>query len=910
MSSGLGLSLNNALTGLRANQRNISVLSHNIANVNTEGYSRQVVSQSAIVIDGVGSGVRIDDVVRNIDTYLQRAIIGQQSDVSRADTMDEFHERLQLLFGEPGANNSLDEYVSNFFNALQQLAETPDRTSFRVNAVEAGVTLAREISNLANEIENLRYEADRSINQAVSTVNGLIQRLDTLNIAINRAYNMNQSTADLLDQRDSMLKALAEHMDISTFFEESGRVSVLTTSGAALVDTTPHRLVYSAQGSAQNFIDGASLGQLSIAVLDNNGNPRPNPQVLISGGTSDDVTTTLRSGTLKGLQEMRDTVLPDVLDMLDMMTSRLRDEVNALHNNGSSFPGKNTLTGTREIRSNDQYSWTGSVRIAVLNSTGQPVSAQYSDELYTGVRPLTMDLSLLDSGQGAGQPTMQAIIDEINNHFRSPPVKAKLGIVNNIQLVSDTATLPPSPTSNFSFDLDIDNISRDDANIFVTGFTVLDDTAASITSVTQAAPQIALNPLNTYTTTVGSNNVFIETASALNLGPGDTIFLSPPGAAVNGLAPAQLSGYFQIVSVSGTTVEVVATGAPAAATGSVNDASGVYAQEPYDTIDAGEKRRTRDTGTFSVDLSGNLGSAYYDISLDVATVDEDGVVSQSTITYRVLNGQNNLLNDRYDNTAMTGAGQRIVPNTSQETIRAIMVDVDGNELPKVNGLYQGEIGFLSLVGGSGFSIAIDEMDSKQLGDLGTQPASQQTNRAFSHYFGLNNFFEDTLAYGTVTNLKNSAIDLAVEQSLEDNPNIVATGRLELQNQPSDPDDLPQYTYVRYVGNNSLAQELAGVVTKNVSFDAAGGLSSANLTVGGYTSEMLGAIAADAAAAAGAFKNAEVLFDGFSERANAISGVNLDEELANTITFQNAYSANARVISVVNTLFDDLVNLIG
>lgn len=911
MSAGLGLSLNNALTGLRASQRNISVLSHNIANVNTVGYSRQVVNQESVVVDGIGSGVRIEDVVRNVDRYLQRSLMNQQSGLSRADTIDEFHERLQILLGTPAAQNSIDEHVTTFFNAMQQLSETPERSSLRTNAVEAAKTLAREISSLAYEIENLRYEADREIGQSVTAVNDILSRIDTLNVAVTRSYTLGQPTADLLDQRDILVKDLASYMDISTFVEESGKINILTTNGVSLVDGIPHRLQYSPQISADAFITNNSFSSLTVAVLDNNGVPRPNAQVVISNGQSSEVTNTLTSGSIKGLQELRDVILPDVMEMIDMMASTLRDEVNAIHNSGSAMPGRQVLTGTRQVTTADQYSWTGSVRIGVLQSNGEPVSAGYLDEAYTGFRPLTLDFDFLDSGDGTGKPTMQTIIDEINNHFRAPPAKAKVGTINNIQLVSDVARLPDTDP-NFYFDLDIDNISAADSDIFVTGFTVLNDAAANITNVTTAAPQIALNPVNTYTTANGSNNVMVSTVGGLSLNPGDAVYLSPPAGAVNGLTAAQLTGYFTVVSVVGNSIEIQVAGAPAGPGGPVSDASGVYLQQPYDTINAGDKRRTRDSGgQFALDLSGDPTSDYYDISLDIATVNADGGVTTATVTYRIQNNETRLLNDRYDAIAVSGNGERVVPNSSQAPIRAILVDANGNELPKVNGLYSStEPGYLQLVAPNGYAISIDELDSQQLGNLDTIPPSDVTNRGFSHYFGLNNLFKDPIDYGAEPNLHNAAYELEVEDAIVANPNLIATGKMVLQNQPASDSEPPQWTYVRYNGDNQIAQQMAALASSAVAFTAAGGLPDATISIGGYVSELLGYIAADAASATAEFNNQKVLYDGLSERSQAVSGVNLDEELANTITYQNAYTANARIVSIVDKLFEDLLTMVG
>jgi flagellar hook-associated protein 1 FlgK len=907
MASGLGLSLNNAISGLRVNQRNISVLSHNIANVNTEGYSRQIVSQSSVYINDIGSGVRIEDITRKIDLYLQRARTEQQSNLSRSEILKDFGDRVQVLLGTPGDQSSIDEFLTSFTSAFQNLAETPDKGSFRSNALQAGSDLANQISRLARGIEDLRFEADREINQSVKNINGLIRELRDVNAAIVQSANVGTAGTDILDKRDSLVNQIAEYLDISTYYEASGEVNVLTSNGVALVDRVPHELRYSPAGSTDSFVYGTPLRPLEVVTLRLDGTPAGAPQELISVDDDGNVTTDLLAGSLKGYQEVRDVVLPGILDQLDMLASRLRDAMNAIHNSGSSFPGRTSLTGTREVQGADLSDWSGTLRIAVLKSDGQPASAVYSDETYTGYRPLTLNLAKLDAGQGQGRPDVQTIIDEINNHFRAPPFKAKVGVLNNIQIASQTDFIPNAFDPNFRFDLDVENISRDAARLFVTGFTVLDSSGTNITSVTQGAPTLTLNPTSTYTTTAGSNNVLIQlSAPPTSIGVGSTIYLGPPAGPINGLTPAQLSGYFTVTSLAGNTLGIQATGAPATSSGTVGDAV-AFAQPPYDTITAGDDRRTTDAGQLALNLSGNLASAYYDISVNVGVMGANNNLVTSTITYRINNNQLNLRNDRFDNTAMVG-GTRVAPGSSQPLLRAILVDAQGNELPKINGEYPNGIGVLKLVTNDpSLRIAMDEMDSNHLGLPTLTPGDTGTRRGFSHYFGLNNFFVDKVAYGQTDTLKNAAVTLAVEEAILQDPNLIATGKLERQLQPSNSSAPAQYTYIRQSGNNSTAQALAGLANKTLSFDAAGGLSQTQIALGAYAGEILGYNASVAAAATSEYENQETLYNGFDERFKNISGVNLDEELANTITFQNAYAANARVITTVNGLFDELLN---
>jgi flagellar hook-associated protein FlgK len=910
----LSLSLNNALSGLRANQKSLSVLSHNISNANTDGYSRQIVDQSALYIEGVGSGVRIDDVVRKVDQYLQRTVITQGSTVASANVVNEYYQRIQVAMGQPGSGNSIDEFMTSFFNAAQTLASTPDRSSARSELVSSASTLANEISGIAYDLEDLRFEADREIRDSVDAVNSLLDKLHKLNSSITSAGATGNSTAGLLDERDKALKELSGYMNISTSYSNYGAVHVVAGNGVALVDDTRHQLSYSGMQSADNFVSGSKLNPLVVYDLDAAGNRVGLPKEIISGSDANGVVTSgLTGGSIEGLRLMRDELIPAMLDQFDQLASNLRDAVNAVHNDGSGFPAATSLTGTRAITASQDFNWTGQVRIAVLQADGSPVPSGYADEAYTGIRPLTLDLGALNSGTGDGHPTMQSIVDEINQYFAAPGYKTTLGNLNNVKLVSDTDRLSLGVGSTFNFDLELENISGDPATTFVTNIRVNDASGADITSVTQPAPQITLNPAGAYTTTFGSDLVQLNLTATSGLSVGDRFYLAAPsGPDVGGIPAADVTGFFVVESVSGSTVTFrAASAATTAGTVTQPDAGGVYINPPYDTVAGGEVSRTRSNGEMQVNLSASPTSAYYDITVTVNTFDEDGVMHSSDITYRVRNGQTNLRNDRYDSIAANGDATRVMPQTTQDALRAILVDENGAEIRKVNGVYVDQNpSYLKLVSSNpNYTVAIDEMNSQQLGELQDVPNQAGTNWGFSHFFGLNDFFAPNAQSNTGDTVKGSALNLRVEQRLIDNPNLVTTGDLVLQNQPVSENDPPQWTYVRYAGDNQLATRFAALSTSTLVFQSAGGLPTIGLTLNGYASELLSFNAAKAAAAGDTLENAQTLYDGYNTRAQAISGVNLDEELANTVIFQNSYAATARIITIVNQMFDDILQMV-
>jgi flagellar hook-associated protein FlgK len=318
--------------------------------------------------------------------------------------------------------------------------------------------------------------------------------------------------------------------------------------------------------------------------------------------------------------------------------------------------------------------------------------------------------------------------------------------------------------------------------------------------------------------------------------------------------------------------------------------------------------RTKGNGLITADLNANIASQYYTIAVTVGVDDGQGGIKNSTITYRVENNRSNLMNARYGATRVTGEGKMVAANSSTPLAKAILVDENGKELPKTNGAYDpGARGYLKIVAASSDAyLAIDSLDSKQEGLPFKVPAVPGTDRGFSHYFELNNFFASNEPSQTGDTLKGSAVALKVEDRIKNNPNLLSVGTLTQSRASTDPAKPANFTYERLIGDNSVIQQLAGVSEARVTFSAAGGLATTAQTFVGYAAEILGYAASDAASTASSRQNVQTLLDGFTERAAAIGGVNLDEELANTVIYQNAYSASARVITVTNELFDALM----
>jgi flagellar hook-associated protein 1 FlgK len=906
----LSLSLNTALTGLNVNQQSLAVLSQNIANANTAGYSRQLINQQSVSLDGMGSGVRIEDVTRRIDNYLNNAIKSQNSTVGMTGVLNDYAGRIQILFGQPGSSNSIDSYVNLFFNNIRSLAQTPEDTTLQRSTVNTAVTLAGQIQGLATSLQDLQYEADQDIARSVTQVNSDLKALHTVNESIVNARALGRDTADLEDQRDRLIKSVSESISLTTYNRENGAIHLVSSSGIPLLDENVYQLSYTPVVSSASFSNNAQLPPISVQRLSPDGVPVGPTYDLVSSGPVGTAKSFLGSGKLQGLVQMRDTQIPNIINELDMLASTLTNKFNEIHNMGSGFPGANSFTGTRAVNGGDYSVWSGSTRIAVLGPDGKPLQSPYPDE--TGVLPLTIDFSKLPTKNGTGNPTTQEILNEINQYYGVPQPKVEVGNMNNIRLVSNSPSIPGNP-AQLAFDFDLNNISGLPANFFVTGVSVLDNLGVSTGGVTNNIPSIALDsgaPNPTYSTTAGSTTVTINTTGISNgLVNGQTVYLSNPGVPVNGIPAAELGGYFTIKNVTATSFEIdVAT--QATATSGVNVASQTV-QPPYTTADPGTNTRTLSNGSFIADLSGNSSAPYYTVNVSVGVDDGQGNIKTAVISYRVNNGQTQTLNSRFSAVSATGQAEIVQPTSNTPILTAMLVDDKGVELPKSGFTYTTqENGYLKLVAGNSTSVvAIDSLDSAQLGKPNDNPPQAGTGRGFSYYFELNNFFKSNKPTVTGGTLAGSAFNLQVEQRIQNNPSLLSLGSLVRVTQPTDPDADPLYTYQRNIGDNSIIQRLSDLGLGTTLFGSAGGLSQTTQSFSSYAAQIIGATATNAVTSKTDATNAQTLMDGFTQRSSSISGVNLDTELANTVIYQNAYSASARVITVTSELFDTLIQMV-
>ena len=331
--SGITQALRNAQSGLLANQQSLSTVANNISNVNTVGYSKKVVNFENLTIAGKPAGVKISEITRQIDEGLLKSLRRESSQLNTVAAKESYYSRLQDLFGAPGDNTSVSHLLENLSGASELLALAPDKSLEASEFVRNAVDVTVELKQMSETIQELRLQADNEITAAVIEMNEVTNQIDQLNDDIISNSTVGRDVTDLKDQRDLKIDRLSELVDIRYFYRSDGDAVVFTSAGSTIVDTIPPVLSHKAASALtpSSTHDGGSIDGIFVGA-----------QI-----STNDITNEIRDGYLKALIDMRDDILPNLQSQIDELAVQLRDSVNEIHNQGTPFPGSQSMTGTR-----------------------------------------------------------------------------------------------------------------------------------------------------------------------------------------------------------------------------------------------------------------------------------------------------------------------------------------------------------------------------------------------------------------------------------------------------------------------------------------------------------------------------------------------------------------------------------
>lgn len=361
--------LQTAYSGISASQTALRSVSNNIANVNTAGYSREQVMFEAQAYGGNVAGVKIGQIRRVTDQFLEKAVYSASSDAGRYSIMQQFHDRLQGFIGASDSKSGLSAGLENIFTSMATLTANAADGVRRQGAVDSLNRFTEEVEALAGQIQALRADASNQAMETVEAINDLLERINELNPRIIALKVTNGNASALEEQRAQALEELSKLLDIRTVDAGGGAIHVVTSTGTTLVDHSLYRLEYASPGVVSPETNFAQIRILSV-----------HPGTGVETPTGKVLDGDLTGGKLKGLLEMRDKELPAVASSLGELARAFADEVNAVHNANSAVPAPASLTGRQTgLSGADPHGFTGRTTFAVVDDAGKVVNSTVID---------------------------------------------------------------------------------------------------------------------------------------------------------------------------------------------------------------------------------------------------------------------------------------------------------------------------------------------------------------------------------------------------------------------------------------------------------------------------------------------------------------------------------------------------
>ncbi len=383
-------------TGLNAQRRGVEVAGQNIANVNTDGYTRQRVEITpdagpvtpAIhsTWDGSGLGVRSVEVARLRDAFLDRRANEETSLQSQLQTTADAYRSIEQIFNEP-SDTGLSAVLNDFLAAWDDLANQPGDVGARTQLVESGRTLANDINRIGASLDSVRDNSQVELESLVAQVNADAAQVARLQDTIRSATAAGLNANELLDQRDQLLAGLAAKTGGTTRYETDGTVSFFVGNVAIVRGSNAYELGLDTSGATTQVVWALDGTDVSVG------------------------------GEAAGLLGVVNDVVPDLRAQLDAMSSTLLGEVNALHTSGFDGNGDPGL----------DFFVTGPDGVAV-----NPLIAADPDRVAAASTPGTLDgsVALQIAGlRGAGDAYREIVV---RLGVASQTAQRRLGLQNAV----------------------------------------------------------------------------------------------------------------------------------------------------------------------------------------------------------------------------------------------------------------------------------------------------------------------------------------------------------------------------------------------------------------------------------------------------------------------------------------------
>ena len=327
----LSQALYTAMSGLRATQASLALVSSNVANAETPGYVRKTLNQVTGITGDFGSSVRIDGVNRELDQYLQTQVRTETSGAAYADVRSTYLANLQTVYGNPDETGTIESAFNALTTALQGLSTSPDSQSARIGVVNAAQAMTQQLNATTQGIQALRANAETGISDSVNTANNALSQIALINNQLQNNGRTDSSTASLLDQRDQYITQLSQLVDIRVVTNDLNQVTVFTNAGVQLVGTEAAKLSFNPQGTVTpNTLYNVNPAKSNLGTITID---------FPHGGSYDLVATgAIRSGAIAAYLELRDNTLVQAQAQVDQLAASMSSAVSDKTTAGTAAP--------------------------------------------------------------------------------------------------------------------------------------------------------------------------------------------------------------------------------------------------------------------------------------------------------------------------------------------------------------------------------------------------------------------------------------------------------------------------------------------------------------------------------------------------------------------------------------------
>lgn len=320
------MSINRVLSqskgALSANQSGLSTTSHNIANANTKGYTRQRVELHANqpVNEGrarIGTGVGVGAVTRTSSPFVNKRIEEESSDLGQFESLNEVYTQIEADLGDE-SESGVTSRISRFFNDVRSLSTEPQSVPLRSAVRESANAVVSRFHGMRENFDAMVSDLDRRVEGSVEQINSLTNRISELNQRIVDIEITPGSFAnDERDSRDMAVRELSKVIPVDIAELENGGIAVSTGKAGVLVDASGNYEL-----SAQRTPDPNHESAVRVFTKE------------IGGAKSRDITSGLGNGSLGGLLKARDVVLPKVIERVDTLAYGFASSLNSVHREG------------------------------------------------------------------------------------------------------------------------------------------------------------------------------------------------------------------------------------------------------------------------------------------------------------------------------------------------------------------------------------------------------------------------------------------------------------------------------------------------------------------------------------------------------------------------------------------------